>query len=1664
MNLLTSNMDYLYFVYGLSYILLGIQCVRFDWRRNENLPWTYLALFAFIHGINEWLNVLSFTLGEVPELRLIKFGLATISFVSLFEFGRRGISRNGGYHLSNKIYVPLFAILFYTVFIEPQSNWSAISRYLFALPGGLLAAWTFWVTARNLELGSKLGLRLAALALSIYGIGISIFVPPASFFPSNWLNSDSFFNFTGISIQLIKTICSTAIVFGFWFHYKLAISIEKKYGIFQRWLIPAALVSLIIAGWFAVRWRASEVDQNLRRELLRQTTQIANSISPELVKALSFTSQDRQNPAYQCLCEQLKAYGKYAGLSYIYSLKYSNGAMLFGPETLDINDPLSSAPGTVYQKPPPLLMESAYKNRESLVIGPYTDEYGNFVSSFAPVMDQNTGDVSLIIGMDVAANRWLSQIAQARLIAILFILGLALLLAASIGILDWRQRLMPERQKPYSQAEIAFTIIAGLVLTTVFVLTARENELKSKKQLFMQLADTKINYIKNYMTSVDDQLSFLGANFAVDEIVSREEFKHYVHTRLMSVSERAYEWIPRVAFEDKSAIEKQAQKDGIAGFRIYEKDFLKRNSPVSPRSVYYPVYYVEPMQGNEPALGYDLGSEKIRRAALLNAEESGFSTATDPIVLVQEKIKHDVILIFHPVFENRENISRKPADIFQDSKIIGFTVAVINLDRMLSAAVSNFGLKEPDVCIDMFQLSPNGPDKMVSSFSNGRLQGVQLLPESMHYDNENIYSNKPIFIFGRAYLISAYPGSDFIKANPSRNGWIALVIGLIFTVIVTLFVGYLRNRQISLEKTVRARTAELAESETKYRNLIESSSDAIMVLEPPLWNYSSGNQAALRIFGVDNLDAFTARSPFDFSPAFQLDGKPSIEKGKEYIEHALRKGSCQFEWKHNHLGGDDFYADVLLTRIEQPDKVLVQATVRDISERKKAEEELIFRNTLLLTQQEASIDGILIVDENNKVLSHNRKFIEMWGVPEELRSVEDDEPLLKYVISQVSEPALFLRRVVYLYKHRTESSQDELALKDGRVFDRYSAPVFGPEKQYFGRIWYFRDITERKAAEIEKDKAARLHQNISILQQGLLSMMPLNEKLTSITDGIILAFDATICRIWVIQPGDRCEFDCVHSLKEDISNICRDHKRCLHLMASSIKYVDSDDKAQSRIPFGESDIGLVASGRYHKIFTNNVQEDSRFHDNEWARQQGLVSFAGYQLRISGGTTLGVLAIYSKRSISPLEDSMLDSISSSVALVIQQAQTEETLRHSEDKYRMLIEGSRDAITTLELFDWKFTSGNQAAIDMFRVNNAAEITAFSPCELSPEKQPDGILSSEKFKLLIDKALTKGFCNFEWAHRRITGEEFFTDVLLTRMEQGGKVFIQAIIRDITERKRMMEALTASQKAADLSREQLIQSDKLAAIGTLAAGVAHEINNPMGYISSNLNTMKKYLDNFEGYLTVHAEENPKIKLMLDDFRDAINESAEGATRVKRIVSDLKSFSRVDRLHKEYANLNAGIDSTLNIVWNELKYKCKVEKDYGVLPDFYCMANQLNQVFMNLLVNAGQAIDKEDGLIKIKTWADNKAIHISFSDNGCGIPAENLNRIFEAFFTTKKIGEGTGLGLSLVYDIISKHDGKIEVKSQVGVGTEFQITLPMTSNTSSENRTKAISTAQTQV
>lgn len=383
---------------------------------------------------------------------------------------------------------------------------------------------------------------------------------------------------------------------------------------------------------------------------------------------------------------------------------------------------------------------------------------------------------------------------------------------------------------------------------------------------------------------------------------------------------------------------------------------------------------------------------------------------------------------------------------------------------------------------------------------------------------------------------------------------------------------------------------------------------------------------------------------------------------------------------------------------------------------------------------------------------------------------------------------------------------------------------------------------------------------------------------------------------------------------------------------------------------------------------------------------------------------------------------------------------------------------------------------------------QLTGYSKKELLALTRFEiGLVPDENFSRSLQALKPLQALQFETCTKSKTGEDYWLETMLVPMdtydgqiknyyeistnitaskhreetlEHEVKIRVEESQRNtIAIEKRNSELLILNDQLRNV-QNQLLQSEKMASIGQLAAGIAHEINNPIGYVSSNLGALVGYLtdifgliDKYESIFHPHMEEhsilakerkNIDFDFIKEDINSLINESREGIKRVKNIVQNLKDFSRTDSNQTwEYADIHSGINSTLNIVQNEIKYKAEVIREYGDLPLVNCVISQLNQVFLNMLVNASHAIEKQ-GKIYIRTRCVDQQVCISFSDNGKGIAAEHVNRIFDPFFTTKPIGQGTGLGLSLSYGIIQEHHGRIEVRSVLGEGTTFDIWLPI--------------------
>jgi signal transduction histidine kinase len=272
------------------------------------------------------------------------------------------------------------------------------------------------------------------------------------------------------------------------------------------------------------------------------------------------------------------------------------------------------------------------------------------------------------------------------------------------------------------------------------------------------------------------------------------------------------------------------------------------------------------------------------------------------------------------------------------------------------------------------------------------------------------------------------------------------------------------------------------------------------------------------------------------------------------------------------------------------------------------------------------------------------------------------------------------------------------------------------------------------------------------------------------------------------------------------------------------------------------------------------------------------------------------------------------------------------------------------------------------------------------------------------------------------------------------------------------------------------LVQSEKMASLGQMVAGIAHEINTPLGYVQNNVVIGQDLFEQVQAMIAGYealvdnllndqasedmiAEQMRQIaelradvnaQEMLGEMQGLMGDSLYGIAQISELVLNLKNFSRMDAAATEAINLNDCIESALNIGRNVLKNKIEVIRELGELPVITCAPSQLNQVFLNLFTNAAQATEGQ-GKLHIKSWATEEAVHIHVTDNGKGIPQENLTRIFDPFFTTKPVGEGTGLGLAITHQIIQQHGGEIRVESRLGEGTRFSIKLPFASPIASQ-------------
>ncbi len=684
-----------------------------------------------------------------------------------------------------------------------------------------------------------------------------------------------------------------------------------------------------------------------------------------------------------------------------------------------------------------------------------------------------------------------------------------------------------------------------------------------------------------------------------------------------------------------------------------------------------------------------------------------------------------------------------------------------------------------------------------------------------------------------------------------------------------------------------------------------------------------------------------------------------------------------------------------------------------LQERKRAEEALEFQNIILSTQQEASIDGILVVDENGEIISFNRRFVEIWDIPSAIAESKSDEQVLQSVTNKLVSPEEFVGRLEQLYEDRNEISQDEIALKDGRTFDRYSAPMLGEGGKHYGRVWYFRDITERKWAESE----------LRNVNRALLLTCQCNQEIVRATDESALL--QAICRIAVEHGGYRLAW---------VGFAEQDEGRSVRPVAQAgfdEGYLDTVKITWADTERGHGPTGAtIRTGK--PVLARDISTDPVF--DPWraaAIQRGYASSIALPL-LDEGRCFGALTMYAgePNAFNAKEAELLAELANDLAYGIgalrhrtERKRAEATLQASQERLRQIFEASPN-VTSVFKMEGQDLRRTWMSPNLERLFGYTIEESLQPHWWSAHVHPEDLarVFTDSGRILVREHIVH-----EYRFLRRDGSVVWIndELRLVRDAAGQPHEVVGAWTDITARKEL--------------EAHLLRTQRLESVGRLASGIAHDLNNilaPMLMVPPLLREVVKdpELRNMLSLIETNAQRGSNIIKQLLTFGRGM-EGEHVPVQLRSLVNEMSGIIQ-ETFHK---NINTRHETPRDI--------------WLVSGD----ATQLHQVLMNLCVNARDAMPEggtltlklenqefDESFARITPGAQpGRYVCLSVTDTGDGIAPEHLDKIYDPFFTTKELGKGTGLGLSTVLGIVQSHGGFIQVHSRPGRGTEFKVYLP---------------------
>lgn len=603
--------------------------------------------------------------------------------------------------------------------------------------------------------------------------------------------------------------------------------------------------------------------------------------------------------------------------------------------------------------------------------------------------------------------------------------------------------------------------------------------------------------------------------------------------------------------------------------------------------------------------------------------------------------------------------------------------------------------------------------------------------------------------------------------------------------------------------------------------------------------------------------------------------------------------------------------------------------------------------------------------------------------------------------------------------------------KDGTTFtlDLSVFPIKKDSGEIIGYAGIGRDITQRKHAEQAITARLRYEKGLAQLSQTLLTGVDSEDALPEALGYLLDAAGAS--RVYIFE-----------NFEHDTDGLCM--RQIYEVCAPGIeRQIDNPDL--QKIPYDTAPprwMDMLTSGEPMKGLIRTFTEEEK----AILEPQGILSMLCIPFKVEGNWYgfVGFDETKQERLWSDDDIRTLQTAADIIGIYIERGKFEETLRVSEERFRSLVENAAEIIYSLTpRGDFAYLSPKVVEIMGYEVSELIGKSFF------PLLHPDDLEKSEEWFDSGFRDHGKHREGYEFRMRHKDGStRWFRTKASPILDEGGKVLeLIGVAHDITQLKTILEEIEKANRDLRDTQAQLAQSEKMASLGTLVAGIAHEINTPIGAVNSMHDTLVRAVARLKNQIESHFAEEHKTDSGLGATLDVIDESnrviKQGTERVTTIVRRLRSFARLDEAELKTVDIHEGLEDTLTLIHHQIKHDITVDKQYGDIPPIACYPGQLNQVFLNMLVNARQAI-KGKGTITIKTCRKGDHVFIDISDTGTGISPKNISKIFDPGFTTKGVGVGTGLGLAICYKIVQDHKGAITVKSVPGEGTTFTIMLPM--------------------